>query len=222
MNTSSGNQKAPISLRLKNRLALKEASKKENSSRKGSCKLISKVGDGMGKNDGSKQELPKYEDHKKGVISLSSKIAAKCKLKKGVKNAAVRKDGTKGCGKEGQAALGKEGKAALGKEGEINPGKESVDNDLASQRNIKAVKSTGETLHQVKGRPRRRVSRVNYSEGVLEKGAATAEVDNASEGNRCSDEEDVGGELRPSDGKRKGKCRFGEPEAEEQECSQGM
>ena len=203
MNTSSGKQNAPISLRLKNRLALKEASKKENSSKKGSCKLISKVDAGVGRCKWSKQELHKDEDHKKGVVSLSSKIAAKCKLKKGLKNAAVRKEVKKGCEKEGKAALGKEGK-------------ESVDNDLAMQRNIKAVRSTDETLPQVKARPKRRVSRVNYSEGVLGK------VDNASEGNRCSEEEDVGEELRPSDGKRKGKCRLGEPEAEEQECSQGM
>ena len=185
----------------KNKLSLKEASKKEDLSNKRSSKLISKVDYGMGRNKGSKHKFDKDEVNKNEVVTLSSKIAVKCQLKKGAK----------------KAALMKEGKTAFGKEG-----RESVDNDLVSQRNIKAVKPTPETMPQVKGRPRRRVSRVNYSEGVLEKGAATAEVENASEGNRSSDEEDVGEELRPSDGKRKGKCRLGEPEAEDKECSQGM
>ena len=149
--------------------------------------MTSKVDDGVGTKERSKHKFDKHEENIKEVVSLSSKIAAKCKLKKVAKKAAL--------GKEGKAALGKEGKAALGKER-----KESEDKHLSNL---------------VMGRPKRRISKVNYSEGVLEKGAATAEVDNASEGNRSSDEEDMGEELRPSSGKRKGKSRLGEPEAEE-------
>ena len=160
---------------------MKETSTKENSS-----KLTSKVDDGVGAKERSKHKFDKDEENIKEVVTLSSKIAAKCKLKKVAK----------------KAALGKEGKADLGKEG-----KESEDKHLSNL---------------VMGRPKRRVSKVNYSEGVLEKGAATAEVDNASEGNRSADEEDVGEELRPSSGKRKGKSKLGEPEAEELGCSREM